>query len=64
MAVVHDYNSYAPMYVRSSFVSIITDQRGQEKLMGLNTKLGPLPISLNFWIKLVLHCLEPIIIYP
>lgn len=42
--------------VRSSYVSTVPYRIEQEKFMSLNEKLGSLPISLSFWIILVLTC--------
>lgn len=40
--------------VRKLYVSIVPNQIGQRKSMYLNTDLWRLPISLSFWIRLVL----------
>lgn len=36
------------------YVSVVPNRIKQEKLMDLNTKLGPISFSLNFWDRLAL----------
>lgn len=43
------------LLLESSYASIISHRIGQRKFLGLNVELWSLPISLSFWLRLILR---------